>query len=117
MNPEGVRKTLDSLAYVSLALDVCIAVITGLTVLDAQLTKRLLLPANYVLSAVVVLSVALFFVLIVLKAKEKRSLGREDAAGARSRVTREPGRGPFSEVLGAEAKGPGTLSLPTCRRQ
>ena len=100
MNPERVRRTLDRLAYVSLFLDVCIAVITGLTILDAQLTKRLLLPANYVLSAVVVLSVALFFVLLVLKAKEKRSLGKDVSRsvgrqrlglGQRDRLAPRPG--------------------------
>ena len=76
MNSERVKRTLDRLAYASLFLDVCIAVITSLTVLDAQLFRRLLLPASYVLSVVVFLSVALFFVLLVLKSKEGRSLTR-----------------------------------------
>ena len=76
MNPERVRRTLDRLAYASLILDVCIAIITSLTILDAQVFKRLLLPASYVLSMVVLLSVALFLVLLVLKSKEKRGLGR-----------------------------------------
>ena len=71
MNSERVKRTLDRLAYASLLLDICIAVITSLTVLDAQLFKRLLLPASYVLSVVVFLSVALFFVLLLLKSKEK----------------------------------------------
>ena len=66
-----MKWTLDRLAYASLLLDICIAVITSLTVLDAQLFKRLLLPASYVLSVVVFLSVALFFVLLLLKSKEK----------------------------------------------
>ena len=77
MNSEGVKRTLDRLAYASLFLDICIAVITGLTVLDSRFTNRLLLPADYVLSAVVVLSVALFIVLIVMKSKERLSLRRE----------------------------------------
>lgn len=77
MNSERVKRTLDRLAYASLFLDICIAVITSLTVLDAQLFKGLLLPASYVLSSVVFLSVALFFVLLLLRSKEKRSLGRD----------------------------------------
>ena len=76
MNPERVRRTLDRLAYSSLILDVCIAIISSLTILDAQVFKRVLLPASYVLSMVVLLSVALFLVLLVLKSKEKRGLGR-----------------------------------------
>ena len=78
MNSERVRRTLDRLAYASLVLDTCIAVITSLTVLDAQLFKRLLLPASYVLSVVVFLSVALFLVLLVLRSKERRCMGKED---------------------------------------
>ena len=74
MNREGVRKTLDRLAYASLFLDVCIAVITSLTVLDVQGTKRLLLPVTYALTAVVVLSVVLFAVLIFLKTMERQSM-------------------------------------------
>ena len=89
MNSEGVKRTLDRLAYASLFLDVCIAVVTSLTVLDAQLTKRLLLPVAYVLSAVVVLSVALFVVLVVAKTKEKRSLRKD---GEDSRVLLPPAR-------------------------
>jgi hypothetical protein len=77
MNSQGVKRTLDRLAYVSLFLDVCIAGITGLTVLDAQVARRLLIPVDYVLSAVVALSVALFIVLIFIRSKEKRDLGEE----------------------------------------
>ena len=76
MNSERVRRTLDRLAYASLVLDICIAVITSLTVLDTQLFKRLLLPASYVHSVVVFLSVALFVVLLVLRSKERRGLGK-----------------------------------------
>lgn len=74
MNSAKVRKTLDRLAYASLILDVCIAIITGLTVVDAQLVDTLLVPADYALLAVVVLSVALFFVLLVLRSMERREL-------------------------------------------
>ena len=81
MNSEDVRRTLDRLAYASLILDICIAGITGLTVLDAHFTKRLLVPADYVLSAVVVLSAALFAVLIAMKAKERQSNDGESGQG------------------------------------
>lgn len=77
MNSQSVRRTLDRLAYASLFLDICIAAITGLTILDTRFTTRLLLPADYMLSAVVVLSVALFAVLIALKAKERQSRRNE----------------------------------------
>lgn len=78
MNSTGVKRTLDKLAYISLVLDACIAIITGLTVLDEGFTKHLLVPVDYVLSVVVVLSVALFAALLVLKSKEKRDLRREE---------------------------------------
>ena len=73
MNSAGVKRTLDRLAYASLFLDICIATITGLTILDAQITRKLLLPADYILSVVVVLSVALFVVLFFMKSMERRS--------------------------------------------
>lgn len=74
MNSDGVRRTLDRVAYASLFLDICIAAITGMTVLDAHVTKLLLLPADYLLTVVVGLSVALFVTLAVMKYKERRSL-------------------------------------------
>ena len=72
MNSKDVKRTLDRLAYASLSLDICIAVITGLTILDVQTTKRLLLPVDYVLSVVVILSVALLVVLFIMRSTEKR---------------------------------------------
>ena len=82
MNSDGVKRTLDRLAYASLVLDICIAAITGLTVLDIQSTKLLLLPVDYILSLVVVLSAALFVVLLVMKTMENRSAGDEGKASA-----------------------------------
>ena len=90
MSSEGVRKTLDRLAYASLGLDVCIAVITGLTVFDSQVTKRLLPPVDYLLTAVVVLSVVLFIVLMLLRSNEKkRRSPAERAEGIRSEPLRK----------------------------
>ena len=77
MNSEGVKRTLDRLAYASLILDICIAAVTGLTILDVQFSRRLLLPVDYVLSAVVVLALSLFVVLFVMKSVEKRNTGEE----------------------------------------
>ena len=72
MNSEGVKKTPDRLAYASLVLDVCIATITALTELDGRCTERLLLSADYALSIVVILSVALIFVLNIMRSTETR---------------------------------------------
>ncbi|MGH9918428.1 MAG: hypothetical protein ACRD6W_06130 [Nitrososphaerales archaeon] len=77
MNSARVRKTLDRLAYASLFLDVCIAVITGMTVIDVQATERLLLPVDYLLTAVVILSVVLFVVLLFMKSMERESIRGE----------------------------------------
>ncbi len=73
MRSEKVRKTLDRLAYVSLFLDICIAVVTLYSVLGVQGSSNLLLPISYLLSAVVVLSVALFAVLLALRLKENQA--------------------------------------------
>ena len=66
-----VKKTLDRLAYASLVLDVCIAIITVFTLFGATETRYLLVPINYLLTVVVVLSVLMFVVLLFLRAKER----------------------------------------------
>lgn len=80
MKTDNIRKMLDRLAYASLILDVCIAVITLLTILDIQESQRLLMPINYLLTIVVILSVILFVVLLLLKSKEKLSVKRGEAS-------------------------------------
>lgn len=80
MKTDNIRKMLDRLAYASLILDVCIAVITLLTILDIQESQRLLMPINYLLTIVVILSVILFVVLLLLKSKEKLSVKRGAAS-------------------------------------
>jgi ABC-type transport system involved in multi-copper enzyme maturation permease subunit len=72
MSSSRVRKTLDRLAYASLVLDVCIAVITTLSLLGASETQYLLVPINYLLTIVVVLSVIMFVVLLLLKSQERK---------------------------------------------
>ena len=73
MSSARVRKTLDRLAYASLVLDVCIAVVTSLSLLGATGTGRLLVPINYLLTIVVVLSVVMFAVLLLLKSVEAKA--------------------------------------------
>jgi len=73
MSSARVRKTLDRLAYASLVLDVCIAVVTSLSLLGATGTERLLVPINYLLTIVVVLSVVMFAVLLLLKSVEAKA--------------------------------------------
>jgi phosphoglycerol transferase MdoB-like AlkP superfamily enzyme len=70
-----VRKTLDRLAYASLVLDICIAVITLFTYFDLGNTQPLLVPINYLLTIVVVLSVIMFAVLLLLRSKERQAVG------------------------------------------
>ena len=72
MSSSRVRKTLDRLAYASLVLDICIAIITTLSLLGASETRYLLIPINYLLTLVVILSVIMFVVLLLLKSKEKQ---------------------------------------------
>ena len=72
MNSAKIRKTLDRLAYASLFLDVCIAIITTLGIFGAGETRYLLIPINYLLTIVVILSVIMFAVLLVLRSKERQ---------------------------------------------
>lgn len=72
VNSTRVRRTLDRLAYASLFLDVCIAIITTLSLFGATQTRYLLIPINYLLTVVVVLSVIMFAVLLLLRAKERQ---------------------------------------------
>ena len=70
MSSTTVKKTLNRLAYISLVLDVCIAVITSLSLLGSSEGEHLLIPINYLLTLVVVLSIVMFAVLLLLKIKE-----------------------------------------------
>lgn len=72
MRSGRIRKTLDRLAYASLVLDICIAVITTLSIFGANRTKNFLVFVNYGLTIVVVLSVIMFAVLLLLRAKERQ---------------------------------------------
>lgn len=72
MNSRNVRRTLDRLAYVSLVLDICIAVVTTLGLLNEGSNQRFLVPINYLLTVVVILSVILFIVLLLFRSKENK---------------------------------------------
>jgi len=76
-----IRKTLDRLAYASLVLDICIAIITSISVLDVGSNpQRFLFPINYLLTIVVVLSVIMFVVLLLLRANERQAVKALDKA-------------------------------------
>ena len=66
-----LRSTLDRLAYASLVLDICIAIITALSILGVNEGQHFLLPVNYLPTIVVALSLILLAVLFLFKAKEK----------------------------------------------
>jgi len=72
MDSRRVRRTLDILAYASLILDICIAVITTFSVMGNHTPQQFLVPVNYLLTLVVILSIALFLVLVLLKITEQR---------------------------------------------
>lgn len=68
---ERLRKLIDKIAYYSLSIDITIALITSLSLLHISGTDVLLIPVNYALTAVVVLSIGLFIVLFYLKHEQK----------------------------------------------
>jgi hypothetical protein len=72
MDSKRVRRTLDRLAYASLVLDICIAIITALSLIGVNEGKNFLVPVNYLLTIVVALSVMMFAVLILLRTKERQ---------------------------------------------
>ena len=74
MNSNRIRKTLDRLAYASLVLDICIAIITTLSVLDVGNPQHLLVPISYLLTIVVALSIIMFAVLLLFRAKERQAV-------------------------------------------
>jgi len=71
LDSRRLRRTLDRLAYASLVLDICIAIITALSILGVNEGQHFLLPVNYLLTVVVALSLILLAVLFLFKAKEK----------------------------------------------
>jgi hypothetical protein len=66
----SIRKTMDRVAYCSLILDICIAFITTLSIFHIANTEFILIPINYMLTIVVILSMGLFITLFILKHEE-----------------------------------------------
>jgi ABC-type transport system involved in multi-copper enzyme maturation permease subunit len=81
MGSARVRRTLDRLAYASLVLDVCIAIVTALSFFDLGNGQSLLVPIGYLLTIVVVLSVIMFIVLLLLRAKERQAVKTTERFG------------------------------------
>jgi hypothetical protein len=79
MNSVRIKKTLDRLAYASLVLDICIAIITSLSILGVSNSQRLLFPINYLLTIVVVLSIIMFIVLLVFRSMERRAVNAQSS--------------------------------------
>jgi hypothetical protein len=75
---ESARRALDRLAYISLFLDICIAIITSLGLIGVNVGQQVLVPVNYLLTVVVALSILMFIVLLLLKSKE-RQLSKQSA--------------------------------------
>lgn len=82
MNATRVRKTLDRLAYASLILDICIAIITTLSFFDVGNPRPLLIPINYLLTVVVILSLVMFILLLLIRANERRAARIDDKKDA-----------------------------------
>lgn len=67
---ERLRKLIDRVAYFSLILDICIAVITTLSIFHIGNPETIMVPVNYMLTIVVMLSIGLFITLFILKHEE-----------------------------------------------
>jgi hypothetical protein len=65
-----IRRLIDKIAYYSLILDISIATVTGLSILKIGNPEAILVPINYLLTIVVILSIGLFVALFMLKHEE-----------------------------------------------
>jgi len=63
----NLRKALTTLAYASLVLDICIALVTSVGALGLGDLQALLIPVNYALTAVVILSAVVLLTMLVAK--------------------------------------------------
>jgi lysozyme family protein len=68
-----LRKALDALAYASLVFDICIAVVTSVRARGIGDFQSLLIPVNYALTAVVVLSAVVLIILLIERAFRRDS--------------------------------------------
>ena len=67
---ERLKKLIDKIAYFSLFLDICIAAITSFSIFHIGNPETILVPVNYLLTVVVILSIGLFIALFTLKHEE-----------------------------------------------
>jgi hypothetical protein len=71
-----LKRTLTALAYASLILDIFIAVITSVGAIGIANLQALLIPVNYALTTVVILSAITFIAFIIVNYGQRRvSLG------------------------------------------
>lgn len=70
-NIERINSTIDRLAYASLLLDVCIALMTGLSIFGISNPDSIMVPIHYLLTAVVVMSLVSGGMLLYLRHQEK----------------------------------------------
>jgi magnesium-transporting ATPase (P-type) len=68
---QRLRRTIDYLAYGSLVLDICITILTLLSLFQQFNQASILVPVNYLLTIVVIVSVASASLLVYLKHEEK----------------------------------------------
>lgn len=70
LSVEWHRKLIDKLAYASLVLDICIASITLFTIFKIGDPAFFLMPVNYLLTVVVILSCISAILIIILRSQE-----------------------------------------------
>ena len=70
-NMEKIQRAIDMLAYGSLFLDVCIALITALSLLNITTGEFIMIPIHYLLTIVVILSLISGGMLVYLRHYEK----------------------------------------------
>ena len=66
-----IQRTIDLLAYGSLFLDVCIALLTSLSLANIRTGEQLMVPIHYTLTAVVLMSLTSIGMLLYLKHYER----------------------------------------------
>lgn len=67
---QKIKRTINKIAYCSLFLDACIAIVTTLSILRIGNPETILIPLSYMLTFVVVLSMGLFITLVALRHEE-----------------------------------------------
>jgi len=68
---QRLRRTIDYLAYGSLVLDICITILTLFSLFQVFNPETFLVPVNYLLTIVVIVSLASASMMVYLKHEEK----------------------------------------------